>query len=626
MFKTLGAKVLVGIIGCALCGTVMIYVVTTLGYEDLSDRSARRTLSMMSESIFQTLRLSMFSGDRIVIEDALKRASGIDGVHSLAILPHEAVINTFDLAAKQSQDPDVLRVFITKESRLIESQNGKEHHVRLLKPLIAEPICVRCHVLNKVQDVLGVMDLDISLNTNDMMIRASQAKLGLFLTVAMGVAIFASVLFTNMFNRKLRAIQVGLLSFFAYLNQTKQKPVRLEIDSSDEIGQMAVVINENIAKIEKGLVKDRNFIREATEIVARINAGFLNDRLNAEANNPALNSLKEVINSMINALDHNVDEILTVLRAYESDNYTAFTSANMLNGELKGLNDGVNRLGESIGTMLLNNLENGRQLENNAKELGNYVQSLSTATGNQAKALVETSKAVAEVTGTIRENATKAGQMALIAVETQKSANEGSVLAGKTQRAMEQIVASANAINEAISVIDAIAFQTNILSLNAAVEAATAGEAGKGFAVVAGEVRNLAARSAEAAQTIKELSEESQRRAEEGKVISMTMMEGYSALSSKVKETSELVAQVAKASQDQMGSIVHINEVVDTIEAMTQESAGIAQKTHEIADRTSSMAQKLVDDASGKKFRRHTADTEIKELKELIEAGFDELL
>ena len=103
--------------------------------------------------------------------------------------------------------------------------------------------------------------------------------------------------------------------------------------------------------------------------------------------------------------------------------------------------------------------------------------------------------------------------------------------------AMDEINKEVSSINEAIEVIDQIAFQTNILSLNAAVEAATAGEAGKGFAVVAQEVRNLASRSAEAAKEIKNIVEIATSKANEGKGIANSMKDGYTELNKKINET-----------------------------------------------------------------------------------------
>ncbi|MDR2152030.1 MAG: methyl-accepting chemotaxis protein [Helicobacteraceae bacterium] len=625
MLKTFGSKALVVILSAASIGALFVYFATSMGYKELADRSARKTLAMMSESIFQTLRLSMFTGDRIVIAEALERARGIEGVHALALLPDKEVIATFDLPQKFTEDPDVLRVFATKEAiwQEIESKDGRR--MRLLKPQIAEPICVRCHVLNRINDVLGVMDLEVSTRWSDVAISSAQAKLGIFVCVAMLATILFAALFTRTLNAKFHALQSGLLDFFGFLNQTKPRADRLKIDSDDELGQMAKVINDNIARIESRLAQDRKFIDEATKIVSKVNNGYVGARLQIAVNSPALSALKETMNAMMSALEHNIKEILRVMSAYEGDDYTAQTNAEALRGEFRALHDGVNRLGESIGAMLYSSLENGKALENNAQELGGYVRSLSSAASKQAKALQETGEAVAAITAAIRDTAKKAGLMANIADETQKSAKTGAALAGNTLSAMEQIVSSANAINEAIGVIDAIAFQTNILSLNAAVEAATAGDAGKGFAVVAGEVRNLAARSAEAARTIKELSEESQRRAEEGKLISAQMMRGYEKLSAKVEETSALVSQVAQASKDEMVSIEHINEVVETIEKMTQESERVAQKTHAIATRTSEMARALASVTNRKKFRRASGDEQIRTLKNLIENGFSDL-
>ena len=116
---------------------------------------------------------------------------------------------------------------------------------------------------------------------------------------------------------------------------------------------------------------------------------------------------------------------------------------------------------------------------------------------------------------------------------------------------MTEIDKEVNAINEAITVIDQIAFQTNILSLNAAVEAATAGEAGKGFAVVAQEVRNLASRSAEAANEIKTLVQNATTKANDGKSIANQMINGYTELNENISKTIELIKDVEMASKEQ---------------------------------------------------------------------------
>ncbi|RXJ60954.1 methyl-accepting chemotaxis protein, partial [Halarcobacter anaerophilus] len=144
--------------------------------------------------------------------------------------------------------------------------------------------------------------------------------------------------------------------------------------------------------------------------------------------------------------------------------------------------------------------------------------------------------------------------------ELTQSAKEGEKLAQETTVSMDEINEQVNSINEAITVIDQIAFQTNILSLNAAVEAATAGEAGKGFAVVAQEVRNLAARSAEAAKEIKELVETATTKANSGKSIADKMIKGYNGLNDNISKTIEIISDVEMASKEQQTGIEQIND------------------------------------------------------------------
>jgi methyl-accepting chemotaxis protein len=192
--------------------------------------------------------------------------------------------------------------------------------------------------------------------------------------------------------------------------------------------------------------------------------------------------------------------------------------------------------------------------------------------------------------------------MAQIASKVTTSASDGQQLAKLTAVSMDEIDTQVTAINEAISVIDQIAFQTNILSLNAAVEAATAGEAGKGFAVVAQEVRNLASRSAEAANEIKAIVEKAKNRADQGKIISDDMIEGYTNLNENIVKTLDLIRDVEKSSKSQQTGIEQINTAMEALDNQTKQNLSLVEKARDVAVQTDEIAKTIVTSANEKEF------------------------
>ena len=230
------------------------------------------------------------------------------------------------------------------------------------------------------------------------------------------------------------------------------------------------------------------------------------------------------------------------------------------------------------------------------------MQGIASAANSQAASLEETAASLEEITSNITNNTQTAIKMASYGNKVKESITLGQDLANKTAVSMEDINSQTSAINEAITIIDQIAFQTNILSLNAAVEAATAGEAGKGFAVVAGEVRTLASRSAEAAKQIKNLVENAQRKTQEGKDIASNMIKGYTELNENISITLDLIQNVTTASKEQSTGMIQINDAVNNLDQITQQNAQNASQANEIAQRTLDISNTIITQADAKEF------------------------
>ena len=440
-------------------------------------------------------------------------------------------------------------------------------------------------------------------NTNGNEIYAN-AKILLIsiMMICVVLSLLIALFITKSITGSLKSVQDGMNSFFAYLNRESSSVKLIDLNCKDEFGMMAKVVNDNIAKTEKSIEDDRKVIDETIAVLGKFEKGDLGQRLNMNVSNPSLMQLKDVLNNMASNLENNINNVLNVLEQYSNYKYLNKIDQKGLTEQLLKLANGVNTLGDSITGMLIENKTNGLTLEDSSNILLTNVDKLNVSSNEAASSLEETAAAIEEITSNIRNNTQNIAKMTTFSNGVTASASEGERLANQTTQSMDEINTQVNLINESITVIDQIAFQTNILSLNAAVEAATAGEAGRGFAVVAAEVRNLAARSAEAAKEIKTIVENATKKANQGKDIANNMISGYKDLNENISQTINLIQDIEMSSKEQLTGIEQINDAVNQLDQQTQKNAAVASQTHDVAVLTDEIAKLIVSDANAKEF------------------------
>ncbi|MCL2220721.1 MAG: methyl-accepting chemotaxis protein [Oscillospiraceae bacterium] len=270
-------------------------------------------------------------------------------------------------------------------------------------------------------------------------------------------------------------------------------------------------------------------------------------------------------------------------------------------------------IGKEVNAML-NNLNHMFKEINNAsgqvsagsKQIADGAQTLAQGSTQQAASVQELLSSISEIAQKTRGNAEMAENAARLASEIKSNAEKGSNQMDSMVSAVSEISEASQSISKVIKVIDDIAFQTNILALNAAVEAARAGQHGKGFAVVAEEVRNLAAKSAEAAKETSNMIQNSMSKAELGNQIAGETANSLHEIVSGINESTKLVVDIAKSSDEQSIGIEHINRGIDQVAQVVQQNSATAQQSAAASEEMSGQAHVLEELVENFKLREST--------------------
>ena len=302
----------------------------------------------------------------------------------------------------------------------------------------------------------------------------------------------------------------------------------------------------------------------------------------------AFNGLRGIINRIQNI----ITDLSKKLGEISSGNFQVdlIDADNNYVGAYAPLLGSMQSITENLNQTLLDIRESSDQVSSEAEQVSDGAQALAQGSTEQASSVQELSATMNEISNKVKVTASKAkeaSELGAAAGQAMKLSNDKMT---EMSSAMDDIIDKSNEISKIIKTIDDIAFQTNILSLNAAIEAARAGAAGKGFAVVADEVGNLAKKSQEAAQNTATLIEQTIEAVQRGGQISEETVSAIGTVTEKSILITNLVDEISNASDEQAKGVAQITEGIDQIASVVQTNSATAEQSAAAAEELSSQA------------------------------------
>lgn len=351
-------------------------------------------------------------------------------------------------------------------------------------------------------------------------------------------------------------------------------------------------------------------VRELDQVAAKISDGDLNASVTYRSRDE-LGTLAVTINRTVTRLKSYIDyiqEISDVLNRIADGDLT-FRLTYDYAGEFEKIKQALEHISGSMNDVLRQIGASAQQVLSGSEQVSNSAQSLALGASEQAGTIEELATSMGEISVQIDDNAANA------ALASEKAVQVGRQMSDSTQRmqqmtaAMTEIIRTSHEIGNILKTIEDVALQTNILALNASVEAARAGDAGRGFTVIANEVRNLAEESSRASRDTSALVESATAAVESGAAIASEAAASIQKAAGGAREVADIMKQISQASMDQARSTASVNQGIEQITSVVQNNSATAEENAAASEEFSSQAQLLKNLVE--RFRlRDTADFE----------------
>ncbi|MDW3225332.1 MAG: methyl-accepting chemotaxis protein [Paracoccaceae bacterium] len=338
----------------------------------------------------------------------------------------------------------------------------------------------------------------------------------------------------------------------------------------------------------------RNLGSSFGEVVSDAIAGKFSSRVSSDFKDEILIELAQNINMLMEAVDDGLSQTGSLLARVAQGDLTERMEGDF-QGAFADLQGNVNDMIDSLTSLVGEISESGSTLSSSSSELQQTADTLSRQAEQNAASVEETSAALEELSASIKQVNTNIAGVSDSAQQARKTASSSELIAAEAASSMDRIADGSKEIARVIGVINDIAFQINLLALNAGVEAARAGEAGRGFSVVASEVRQLAQRASDAAKEIAEVITQSDTAVAEGVTNVASAKDSLENIAKTVVSISESVDVVTTAISEQSSGIGEITSAVSQIDSNTQKQAAafeeVTASSHVLAKEASDLRQ-----------------------------------